>query len=346
MNSHLIHLVEFAVFMSAMLLIAFRPAWQEWRTPTDFQPLSVSPDYSIDIDYFAANFYTKVINFLNKESTREHQHKFQLIPASAGVIDWSVVRLPVIAMNSIFAKEVISCQLPIFVNGDLSTVGADNLQSLYTQGKISLGPYSRIRDWAHAKEDISLGHESNAPRRLSSSSSVLLGHGCYFERVNAPTIAFGARKNNSIFNANELIESSFLELSGAIKKTNSLTLIRGDCDIPSGRIYHGSLIVTGRLTVGEHSRIIGDVKARDTIVIGAHALIGGALIGEKNIELKEQVCIKGPIISETLITIGADSTVGMHELPTTVSAQRILVDAGVLAHGTVWARDFGVTCPS
>jgi predicted acyltransferase (DUF342 family) len=275
-----------------------------------------------------------------------HQNSFQLILSDSIKMDWSANKLPVITMNSMRSNEVIRCQSPIFVNGDLNALGADNFKSIYAQGKISLGPYSRVQDWAHAKEAIFLGHESNAPRRLSSATNVYFEHGCYFERVNAPLISFGLRKNNHTFNSSDLIDSSLLELKGAIKQTNLLTLIRGDCEIPSGRIYQGSLIVTGRLIVGERSRIIGDVKARKGIVIGANVLIGGALICEKNIKLKEYVCVKGPIISEALITIGAHSTVGVHELPTTVSAERIVIDAGVIAYGTVWARDFGVTCSS
>jgi predicted acyltransferase (DUF342 family) len=346
MNSNLIHLIEFIAFCSALMLIAFRPAWREWQFPSDCEPLPISPDYSIDIDYFATSFYSKVENFLTKESVSGNQQDFQFISASASKPDWSDITLPVIVMNSMYLKEVMHCQFPVFVNGDFHTIGADNLKSIYTQGKISLGPYSRIDDWAYARETIILGYESSAPRRLSSATCIYLEHGCHFERVNAPVISFGLRVQNYTVQSNALIESSFSELKGAVQQSSSLTLIRGDCEIPNDRVYRGSLIVTGRLIVGDRSRIIGDVKARKNIVVGVNALIGGALICEKNITLKEYVCVKGPIISEVLITIGAHSTVGIHELPTTVSAERIIVGPGVIAHGTVWARERGVTCPS
>jgi hypothetical protein len=39
-------------------------------------------------------------------------------------------------------------------------------------------------------------------------------------------------------------------------------------------------------------------------------------------------------------------TVGTVGLPTTVTAQNIMVAEGVTAHGTVWAREAGVVWPA
>jgi predicted acyltransferase (DUF342 family) len=119
-------------------------------------------------------------------------------------------------------------------------------------------------------------------------------------------------------------------------------MIKGDCDLPAGKTYRGSLVVTGYLSIGAGTRIIGDVKARMGIVVGAGAVIGGSLICEKKIQILEQACIKGPVISETVILIGACSRIGIPEIPTTLSAKNIIAESGVVAHGTVWATELGV----
>jgi len=44
-------------------------------------------------------------------------------------------------------------------------------------------------------------------------------------------------------------------------------------------------------------------------------------------------------VSESDILIGANALVGLPDAPTTVTARNIIVEDGVVVHGTVWARE-------
>jgi hypothetical protein len=258
-------------------------------------------------------------------------------------MDWAELDAPVIAMQTIYSNEPIECKFPIFVDGDIDATASNRLKALYTQGATHLGRNTEISDWAHSEADFFLGAGSNASRRISSASAVELDNECVFERISAPVIRFGQRrKNESHPERGALIEASFASVKGAVRRTDQLFMIKGNCDLPAGCIYRDSLIVTGKLSVGSGTQIIGDVKARKGIVIGANALIGGSLICEDQIHILDNAMIKGPVISESVIAIGNNATIGLIELPTTISAEKIIVQSGVITHGAVWARAVGL----
>ncbi|GAA4028236.1 hypothetical protein GCM10022212_28000 [Actimicrobium antarcticum] len=130
-------------------------------------------------------------------------------------------------------------------------------------------------------------------------------------------------------------------LPGAIRRTDSLTLIKGDCTLPAGHIYKGSLVVTGRLIIGNHTTVIGDIKVREGIIVGNAARIIGSLICEERIYLLDHTEVAGPLISETDIVLGAGAVIGRIDAPTTISAENIIAKSGAVSHGSIWARNVG-----
>jgi hypothetical protein len=342
MMNYLFYLICFGMACSALMIIVFRPAWQEWRHPSDLEPLNIMGDYFVNIDFFAENFRTKALAFISNRLTRD-KNEFRFAPAEYSNMDWTELDAPVIAMQPIYSSEPIECKFPIFIDGDIDATASNRLTALYTQGAAHLGRDTDISDWAHSEADFFLGAGSNASRRISSATAVELDNECVFERISAPVIRFGQRRRNeSSREHGSLIEASFADLKGAVLRTDQMFMIKGDCDLPGGCIYRGSLIVTGKLNVGKGTRIIGDVKARKGIVIGENALIGGSLVCENQIQIRDHAMIKGPVISESIIAIGNNVTIGVIELPTTISAEKIIVQSGVITHGAVWARTVGL----
>ena len=342
MTSTLFSLFVFCIICSSLLIIAFRPAWEEWRRPTDSKPLPVSPNYSSEIDHFASRFRAIALAMIDKNG-RAPDQKFAFVPRDPDQFDWTKSPLPLMSTQSIKTRNAVRCKVPLFVDGNMESSGGDSFKAIYVQGTLSLGSNSRILEWAHADADVVFGASCNAPRRMSSTVAVNLDDGCSFERISAPIVRFGARLPIEPRNGDaDLVEETFASVPQAIRRTDSLYMIKGDCDLPAGKTYRGSLVVTGYLSIGAGTRIIGDVKARMGIVVGAGAVIGGSLICEKKIQILEQACIKGPVISETVILIGACSRIGIPEIPTTLSAKNIIAESGVVAHGTVWATELGV----
>lgn len=63
---------------------------------------------------------------------------------------------------------------------------------------------------------------------------------------------------------------------------------------------------------------------------------------EKRVYVFKDARVFGPVISESDILIGSDAVIGLPEAPTTVSAANIIVESGVVVHGTVWAHEIGM----
>ena len=137
-------------------------------------------------------------------------------------------------------------------------------------------------------------------------------------------------------------EGSFADLPGAVRQTSLLYLIRGDCALPAETIYIGSLIVTGFLTIGAGTTVVGDIKTREGVSIGPGAWVQGAIVCEKRIYVFKGARALGPVVSEADVLVGANAVIGLPDSLTTITAQNIILESGVIVHGTIWAREIGM----
>lgn len=342
MMAYYIYLLLFLTLSAALLVLALRPAWQEWLHPTDVSALPVGRDYSSEIKHFADEF-RDIVMAKKAGNLEPERRRFDLFPPVLTGANLKHNKRSLISFSSVQTEKGTECPQALFISGSMEGGEESKFSSLYVQGSLRLGANSEIAEWAHADEPMHFESGCIALRRISSSVAVEMDKECCFERVNAPVIRMGVSPGGQALRIHtSLVTANFSDLNGAIQQTSSVTMIRGDCRLPGGRSYQGSLIVTGRLFIGEGTEILGDVKARGGAVVGQQVRIEGSLISEKQIQILEQASIAGPVISETAILIGAHCRLGMPQRPTTVSAENILAEAGSIAHGTVWARDLGV----
>jgi hypothetical protein len=336
------NLFLFVALSCALLVVALRPAWQEWQHPTDTQALAVAPNYSNEIDHFADAFRKIALARMAGEPLAESL-PFDLVPPRIADMQWERVQRPLMSFNPIHTHSSIHCPQALFISGDLRA-GADNrFTGLFVEGAMRLGANSEISQWAHSDDVMHLEAGCTALRRISSTTGVEMDKECCFERVHAPVVRMGVSTTPPPQRIDMgRMPAKFSDINGAVAQTSNLTMIRGDCSLPPGRLYHGSLIVTGRLHIGHGTEIVGDVKARNGVVVGPQVRIEGALVSEHQIQILEEATILGPVISETVILISAHCRLGLPSSPTTVSAENILAEAGSIAYGTVWARDLGV----
>ncbi|MFZ6773869.1 hypothetical protein ACO0LB_14235 [Undibacterium sp. SXout7W] len=321
--------------------VVFRSAWQEWRHPTDYAPLPIGIDYSNDVIYFAEKF--RALVFANKEGhTVMAKGQYQLVDSDVKEMDWANAMLPLVSLSSLVTKTPVICKQPLFVAGNIHLQHGNHFSALFSQGSINVGPGTEIYEWAHADAEMVLGEGCSARRRLSSLTTIELGNQCSFERINAPIVYFGSRSRHIPKKIIVTPDGFFNEIPNVIQRTPFLYMVKGDCILPGNRVYRGSLIVTGCLFIGEGASIFGDVKARMGVVVEEGVLIAGSLISEHRVQILEGGMIRGPVISESMIHINSRSRIGMFELPTTVSAKNIVIEAGSVVHGTVWAREMGI----
>ncbi len=334
----------FIVASTAMLLMPFYPAWQEWRHPTDQEALRVGPKDADDVATLAGAFRTKMVMLMASGDQATYQF-IEEVSQRGAVANEAHQELPVVASRAMQTHRAFKCAQPLFAANDLELAGGAMLSEVLAEGHIALGPHSRITGWAHANKTLTLGESSVAVRQISAARAMDLARGCCFERVHAPVIQFG-RPVASLARQVGVTSSSPRTPLDTIKNGqpwgDNGWRVEGDCQIPQAHHFTGSLVVTGVLSIGSDAVVDGDIKARKGILIGARARITGAVFCENGIHVFHGAYVAGPLVSESHLMLGAGAWLGTPDAPTTVSAGVILVEEGVVAHGTVWASQAGV----
>ena len=340
--------VALATFLSLVLVLLalpLLPAWQEWRRPSDAQALSVPPD-ARHAHYFAdvlrrAVLLDRAMRALLSPPSFDHLR----VPVDQ--INWRAARRPIISSLSIRIRDAIRCTQPLYVRRNLDVDAGSHFDAVLVDGHMWLGPQCRILHWAHADGAFKVGSHCIAVGRLSSQTRIDLDDGCLFERINAPTICFGSAlsgdpDSSSPYAAGPPRRADFADLPNATQRTPAMHRVDGDCELPPGRLYVGSLVVTGRLRVGENTIILGDVKARKGLHIGRHASVEGAVVCEQTIDILAGARLRGPVLAERAVTLGVGVRIGEPSQQTTLSAATVLAEASSTVHGTVWAREAGL----
>jgi predicted acyltransferase (DUF342 family) len=333
----------FALVCLLLLVLPFVPALREWRYPTDFAALPVLPNYSSDIDHFARRFLSDATAKLGLGAPTGYED-FDFVTLPLDGMAWAKARKRLISRTAIKTWGPVRSVQPLYVEGDLQTGAESVYPALYATGDIDLGAGSEIHDWAHADGALRMGRNSMALRRVSAGVAIELDNEVWFERLQAPVLRFGSRADIPAARPASATQVVALlsELPGAILQSPLLVMVRGDCALEAGKLYSGSLVVTGFLTIGAGTTVVGDVKAREGLSIGPGASVQGAVICDKRIYMFKHATALGPVASESDILIGRGAVVGLPGSPTTVSARNIVIEEGVVAHGALWAHDIGM----
>ena len=342
MDSSYLTYAAFAVVCLLLLTLPFIPAYREWQYPTDVAALPVSANYTSDIEHFSKRLQADVAAKLGQGPATGFED-FAFVDLSADNIQWPDAGKRLISRQSLNTQAPIKSASQLYVEGDFRSGNHSEFSALYAAGDITLGRESKVRDWAYSPSVIQLGDNSVALRRISAGTAIRLGKEVWFERLQAPTLSFGlSARQPKPKREIALAPASYSGLPNAVQQTPLLFLIRGDCALPPGKIYEGSLVVTGFLTVGQDTTIVGDVKARIGVSIGRRASIEGAITCEKRIYVFKEARAFGPIVSESDILIGARAVIGLPDAMTTVTASNIIIEEGATVHGAVWAHEIGM----
>lgn len=334
--------ILFLTICVLLLTLPFLPAFREWQSPADCAPLPISRHYANEIDHFADQFRDNVKEKMSGRAGEASKY-FDYVSQPTETMEWSAPSRPLIALQAIKSSTAIRCLQPLYATAEVDCARDSSFAALYAEDAVQLGPYSEILEWGHAEGPITLDVACVTLRRLSSKVAVNFSAQCCFERVNAPIIRFADLPADT---PPPEAMGGFLadidQLPNAIRRTPTLHLIKGDCSLPPGHVFKGSLVVTGRLIIGNYTTIIGDVKVREGTIVGNGVRIIGSLTCEDRIYILDHAQVAGPLISETDIVLGAGAIIGRIDSPTTVSAENIIAKSGAVAHGTLWARNVGV----
>jgi len=336
----LIFALLFALTSLALLALPFVPAWREWRTPTDCDPLPIPRRDPDEASAFAALARQAL-------ATMPDSATFAPAPAVTALAAWAHAHRPLLAREPLRFEAAVHCGMPLFGSASIESTGAASFTAVYADESLRLGPGSEISHWAHAGKALHLGVASVALQSLSAGQCIALERECCFQHLRAPAIRFGeVPKRRLALRQVQPVEGELSSLPHAVRRTGTLYRIDGNCQLPAGHRFRGSLVVMGWLVVGENTTIDGDVKAHKGIVLRAGARVTGSLVCEHSIRLMDFAWAGGPVISEADVLLDACAIVGRPDAPTTVSAEHVVAETGARAHGTVWARQAGVVWTS
>lgn len=331
-------LLVFLLLCLGLLLPPFYPAWREWQRPTDRQALRMA---------MGEDTQASLLRLLRQQMTTLLGNGDPLAYES---LEQALVRgrepqapgpqRPVVVARTSHAEHGIQSRWPVYAVDDLQLRESSDLTEVMADGHLVLGPHSRVRGWAHAEKTLLLGESSVVARDLSSEHGISLAWACCFERVQAPVIVFGQPGTRNHRSRPPLPPHE--PLPGARPWGPAGWRVDGDCVIQKGHHFTGSLVVTGVLSIGADALVEGDVKAHKGVVIGERAQVTGGVFSDNGIRVFSEAVIGGPLVSESLLQLGAGVHLGSLHAPTSVSANVILADNGVLAHGTVWAVQAGL----
>ena len=327
----------FLLATGSLVLLPFAPAWREWRRPTDVEPLPIPQDGDQD-PYFHARRLRERMAQLRAQGDGAFLPIDDVDP-----LDDTDARadLPILAARPVRTLGAVQTSRALYATDDLDLRGGAVLSQVLAEGRLDLGPRSRVTGWAHAGKELQLGENSVAAQRVSSEGVLRLAKGCCFERLHAPEVRFGEPQQSDM-PAQLLAEGDFGELPGAARRGEKLVRVEGACTLPDHTRFRGSLVVTGVLVIGEGTLIEGDVKARKGLQVGRGARVTGSVICENGLHVLPGASIEGPLVSETHLLVATGARLGLPGRQTTVSASALIVEEGVVAHGTVWARRAGV----
>lgn len=326
----------FLLASGSLMLLPFAPAWREWRRPTDVEPLSVPADGGQDPYFHARRLRERMA-----QAREQGAGAFVPIDEVDPLDDTENVNLPILAARPVRTLGAVQTSRALYATDDLDLRGGAVLSQVLAEGRLDLGPSSRVTGWAHAGKELQLGENSVAAQRVSSEGVLRLARGCCFERVHAPEVRFGEPREAAAA-PGELAEGDLSQLPGASRRGEALVHVEGDCTLPERTRFRGSLVATGVLVIGHGSVIEGSVKARKGIQVGRGARVTGSVICENGLHVLRDARIEGPLVSETHLLIAAGARLGRPQALSTVSASALIVEEGVVAHGTVWARRAGV----
>lgn len=348
------------LFATIWFLLPLIPALVEWQKGTDATPLRVVREYDGNVRFFAQGF----LSFLNKQfggdalgtlrEVREDRvgsfpdgSQYLLTPGTG------TLSLDRREQSRRTVDKVIACSGNMNLPDELyfareilvlkTLVGGDGniYRAIRGESNVSLGSDSVVLRWLHAQGRVETGTSNSLYGRASSEDSIHLENGSFFQRLHAPVLEFGRPPAGVVLPPLPETLKHIDKLPGEYNKESGRHLAAGNIEIDGGSYYRGDVVTLDNFVLGAGSRIDGSVKSRKSMRIKRGCYIEGSLVSEGDLFIEDDCFVKGPIISEGRIVISPGARIGTPQAPTTVSAPDMDVAPGVIAYGSVWARENG-----
>ncbi len=334
----------------AFLAVPLIPACSELIRKTDHAPLNVVQQYAGDIRFFADGFrhYLASIQPSLEDAALSGSDATIVMPdgipcvvlAPDAVshdlgIDGGICARTIVSLGDLALPAATSFLRDIYARRNLEGGAGDQYRAVLGEGDVHLALDSIVMRWVHAVGAIDCAPHCRLYGRVSSDRSILLHPGCSFTRLNAPRIATGDHDDGGSAEADE--DTTSTTANGVLERV----LHEGDFCIAPGEVFVKHLVVRGELHIGTGARILGNIKAQNTVILDPGVIAHGSLISSTALKIGSNCRLRGPVIAEHAIFIGEGARIGCPKAPTTVSAPRIEIAENAVVFGTIWAREQG-----
>lgn len=114
--------------------------------------------------------------------------------------------------------------------------------------------------------------------------------------------------------------------------------IEGDCQMPAGSYWPGSLVVHGDLFCGADSVVEGDVKVHGHVHLAQDSALRGAVFAS-SVFVGHEATVQGPVVAHKRVQLDSGASIGSPDCPTSVSAARLDISDTAHVYGMVWTPD-------
>lgn len=220
---------------------------------------------------------------------------------------------------------------------DVLEAGKKNIfRALLGEGDIFLDEESQVLRWLHAEGRLLAGCNTHLYGRCSANKLIYLASGCRFERVHAPVILTGLHIN-SFHEAPEWRATEPV----TPKRSHGRSRIHGRLHLGAREMFLGDIVATGAIRIEKGSRIVGSAKGNGDVDLCEQVRIDGSVISSGTLRVGAHCFLKGPVLAEKEIVLGAGTRIGTPNSPTTINAPIIRIAPECVIHGTLWARNEG-----
>ena len=238
----------------------------------------------------------------------------------------------VLCADFVHLPDAFRCLGDFVSYGNLHSGDGNLFRALLSDADIMLGKSSQILRWIHAEGELIAGEHCVLFGRASAGTSIVLSHGCKFERIHAP----------AVYSSSDAVTFAVRQESAAFAKLARAgmgrTRLHDKTQLSAKQEYFGDLVSPKSLLMNEGSSVIGSVKANGRIEMRRGAEVDGSLVATKDVEIHSGCFVKGPLIAEREIVVHPEVQIGLPDSPTTISAPRIRIAPGSILFGTAWAR--------
>lgn len=338
-----------------ILLLPLLPALWEWWAKRDVEPLHIIQTHEGNIRYFAEQFRAFITNELRALTshgvTAEPRAQYCVIAATSAFrpsqeeYSQRITQRRLLAIGRLALPDNFTFARELYGRDTIVSGKHNRFRAVLAERDLVLGAKSVVGNWIHARR-VYGAPDCLIFGRLSAEKEIVLEPGCRFTRVHAPWVQFGADASPRREAQGHTLDNqpqAMVQVPGAELDSTGRWIVDGHLDFPAYGVFSGDIVVYGNLTIRRGAAIHGSVKARGTLRLESAVTVRGALISGTDLIIGTACAVCGPLMAEQQVDIDAGVVVGTLEKLTTVTAPHIHITSGVIVHGTVWAREQGMT---